>query len=159
MVSQSISTGGLRRNYLYLDTCTTENQMVEGAYLDNIHTVDKPLRLYTNAGSSSTNRKGYLGNQLFWLDRMGLANVVKLKTLEDRFHMTYDSQARGGAFICSTPEGEVIFRRCPDSDVPYVDLDDEGANAAIVMVQTVRERYAGCALCREENPSQSWTPQ
>jgi hypothetical protein len=142
-ISQSTATGGLKKNYLYLDTCTTEDQMVEPAYLKDIHTVPKPLHLHTNAGSSSTNRKGYLGSQLFWLDRMGLANVISLRSLEERFHVTYDSNSRGGSFICKTPKGEVVFRRCPTTHFPYVDLDDEEENAAIIMVQTVREQYTG----------------
>lgn len=36
MVSQSSSTGGLKKNYIYLDTCTTEDQMVNLAYLSRI---------------------------------------------------------------------------------------------------------------------------
>ena len=56
--------GGIRRNFLYLDTCTTEDQMVSDAYLTKIHTVDKPLILHTNAGSSSTSKKGQLGSHL-----------------------------------------------------------------------------------------------
>ena len=99
--------------------------------------------LHTNAGSSSTTQKGYLGSQLFWLDRFGIANVVKLKSLEDRFHVKYDSKMRGGAFICKTSDGEVIFKRCPVTNFPYVDLDEEGENAAILMIQTVRDKFAG----------------
>ena len=143
MVSQSTSTGGLKKNYLYLDTCTTEDQMVNPAYLSKIHQVGNPLHLHTNAGSSSTSKKGYLGSQLFWLDRMGIANVVSLKSLEERFHVKYDSKTRGGSFICKTPQGEVVFTRCPKTSFPFVNLDEENENAGVLMVQTVREKYAG----------------
>ena len=62
---------GLKRNYLYLNTCTTEDQMVNPSYLTKIHKASKPLTLHTNAGSSSTTHKGYLGSELFWLDCFG----------------------------------------------------------------------------------------
>lgn len=41
MVSQS--TGGLKKNYLYLDTCSTEDQMVNPSYLKKIHQAENPL--------------------------------------------------------------------------------------------------------------------
>ena len=56
---------GLKRNYLYLNTCTTEDQMVNPSYLTKIHKASKPLTLHTNAGSINTTLKGYLGSELF----------------------------------------------------------------------------------------------
>lgn len=40
-------TGGLRSSRLYLDTCTTNNQCTNSAYLQDIHTVAKPLTMHT----------------------------------------------------------------------------------------------------------------
>ena len=34
---------GLKRNYMYLDTCTTEDQMVNPSYLTKIHKASKSL--------------------------------------------------------------------------------------------------------------------
>ena len=51
-----------------------------GAYLTDIHTVDTPLTMHTNAGSSISTKKGRLGSMLFWLNPGGLASVVSLKT-------------------------------------------------------------------------------
>ncbi|KAL7474050.1 hypothetical protein ACHAW6_000048 [Cyclotella cf. meneghiniana] len=84
MISQVKSdprTGGLRRNYLYLDTCSTINQMVNQAYLSGVHATKEPLRLHTNAGTSISAKQGYLGSTLFWFDHMGITNVVSLKCL------------------------------------------------------------------------------
>ena len=61
----SVANSMLNHNYLYVDTCTSDDQMVNPTVLSKIHKVAKPLKLHTNAGSASINKKGYLGNTLF----------------------------------------------------------------------------------------------
>ena len=147
MISQVKSdpgAGGLCRNYLYLDTCSTINQMVNQAYLSGVHVAKEPLRLHTNAGTSVLAKQGYLGSTLFWFDRAGFANVVSLKCLEARHHVSYESTKDGGAFVVHTKNGDVIFNRCPEMGFLFIDLDDvsfigEGA----MLVQTVQGNYEG----------------
>lgn len=103
------TTGGLRASRLYLDTCTTNNQCVNKAYLTGIHTIEKPLTMHTNASSSLSNQKGKLGSILFWLNPGGLASMVSLRTLENLFHVYYDSKQDRGASICESPGGKVKF--------------------------------------------------
>jgi hypothetical protein len=93
---ETVPTGGLKKNYLYLDTCTTNDQMVNPAYLTNIQTAEVPLRLHTNAGTSVSKQQGFLGSQKFWLDCMGIANVISLKSLEEKYRVSYDSKTDGG---------------------------------------------------------------
>jgi hypothetical protein len=137
-----IKTGGVRRNWLYADTCSTNDFMVNPTYLTGVHAVDEPLRIHTNACSCVTSQQGFLGSQLFWLDRNGIANVISLRSLEMRHRVTYDSTKNGGAFVVHTPEGEVLFKRCPDTGFPYVDLDNALSGGAM-LVQTVRRNYEG----------------
>ncbi|KAL7484711.1 hypothetical protein ACHAW6_010338 [Cyclotella cf. meneghiniana] len=139
----NIKGSSLNRNYLYLDTCSTEDQMVIAQYLDNVHTVQDTLTLHTNAGKSQTNKKGYLGGTAFWLDESGIANVISLRTLERKFRVTYDSQQKGGAFICHTENGEVAFERCPATGFPYMDLSQDKTGAAAMLVQTIRQNFEG----------------
>ena len=117
--------------------------MINPAFLTNAHQVKNRLHLQTNAGLASTNKKGYLGNSLFWLDQMGIANVVLLCTLESKFNITSDSKKDGGAFVVHTPEGRVLIKRCPKTSFSYIDLTDESGGAAVMMVQTVRQLYDG----------------
>ena len=138
-----IKSAGLKKTYLYLDTCTTDDQCVNGDYLSDIHEAAKSLTMHTNAGSSSTKMKGYLGSHLFWYDRMGIANVISLRSLERKYHVRYDSKVKGGAFIASTPEGDIVFARCPETGFPYLDLDDQDNDGAIMLVQTVRQNFEG----------------
>ena len=69
------------------------------AYFTGVHKSNKSLRLHTNAGNTTTDKKGYLGSTLFWLGQ-GSANVVKIKTLNcaikmEEVYPTIDE----GAFI------------------------------------------------------------
>lgn len=144
MLQQGCDLGSmLNPNWVYVDTCTTVDQMVNRTFMSDIRVTNQKLNLQTNAGSASTNKKGFLGNTPFWLDPMGIANVVSLRTLESKFKVTYDSTQDGGAFVVHTPEGPVLIRRCPKTSFPYIDLTDEQGGAAIMMVQTVRQRYQG----------------
>lgn len=99
----------LNKNYLYLEICSTEDQMIDGHRLKGVHKVDRPMIIHTNAGKSKTDRIGYLGETALWLDEQGIPNVVPLKTLESKFHITYDSKKQGGAFICMMPEGKIVL--------------------------------------------------
>ena len=108
---QEIRMGGLRQNRLYLDTCTTSELMANRAFLTKIFRSDKALTLHTNAGSTSTNWKGFLGSIEFWLDNNAMASVVSHCTLERKFpKVSYCSNERGGTFIVTTDSGEVVFQ-------------------------------------------------
>ena len=137
------SNAGLKSNYLYLDTCTTDDVACNEAYLSKIHKAKKPLRLHTNAGASRLEQQGYLGHFRFWLDRFGIASVISLSTLESAFRVSYDSKRDGGAFIVDTPRGKIVFKRCKDTGFPYIDLDDDDSDAAIMLVQTIRKNFEG----------------
>lgn len=103
------------------DVCS-DNQMINPTFLSNVHKVKNHLHLQTNARVASTNLKGYLGNTLFWLDQMGIANVVSLCTLESKYKITYDSEEDGGAFVVHMPDGKVLIQWCPKTSFPFIDL-------------------------------------
>ncbi|KAL7528833.1 hypothetical protein ACHAWF_002726 [Thalassiosira exigua] len=118
--------------------------MCDPTYLSKIHSAKTRLNLHTNTGASRTNKKGYLGSFLFWLDTLGIANVVLLRSLEKKYRVSYDSlEQGGGAFIVHAPGSEIKFKRCEDTGFPYIDLDDHGDEAAVMLVQTVRQNFEG----------------
>jgi hypothetical protein len=131
----------LNKSYLYLDTCSTEDLMIVLHYLN-------PLTLHTNVGVSQTDQKGHFGGTAFWLDEKDIGNVISLKTLESKFHVTYNTEASGGAFMCHTPKGKVVFNRCPVTTFPYVDLNQDSTGAEAMMVQRVCKNNEG--YTREE---------
>ena len=94
-VQEVVNTCRLNRDYLYLDTCSTNDQMVNSSFLKRLYKVRKPLMLHTNDGSSRTHQKGYLGSTLFWYGCMGIANIISLKTLEKKCQVKYNSTLYG----------------------------------------------------------------
>ena len=149
---RQIRTGGLRQNRLYLDTCTTSELMANAAFLTKIFQSDTALNLHTNAGTSRTKMKGFLGSIEFWLDPYAIASVVSLRTLEQKFpRVRYDSTQRGGAFIVETPSGEVVFERCEVTGFPYIDLTEEGNSMAVQLVQATSTRSMNAASARNRN--------
>ena len=60
MISQvkGDSSGGLNKHYLYLDTCTTNDQVVVKEYLQDVCDAPAPLALHTNAGTSTSTQHG-----------------------------------------------------------------------------------------------------
>jgi hypothetical protein len=75
---------------------------------------------------------------------MGIANVISLKSLEERYRVTYDSKTKDGSFVVHTDTGDIVFKRCPETSFPYIDLDDvAGGDMGAMLVQTVRGNYEG----------------
>jgi hypothetical protein len=75
---------------------------------------------------------------------MGIANVISLKSLEEKYRVTYDSKSSGGCFVVHTSNGPIEFKRCPDTSFPYIDLDDVShGDKGAMLVQTVRGNYEG----------------
>ena len=46
-------------------------------------------------------------------------------------------------FVCKTTDREVVFKRYPLTKFPYVDLNEQGDENAVLLVQTVRKNYEG----------------
>jgi len=139
----------VKKNFLYLDTCTTNNYMCNRAYLKDVHTADTSLRLHTNAGSTTTDKQGYLGSLLMWLGQSGFANVISLNALEELCrkkggNLSYHSKAKEGSFIANLGDGRVVtFHRCPDTDFPCIDLDDHMDDGVVMLLQSVSKNMEG----------------
>lgn len=77
------------------------------------------------------------------MDEWGIANVISLKMLEEKFHMMYDSKMHGGAFVCEMLKGQIIFRRCPITSFPYINLNQDELAAAAMLLQMIRQNFEG----------------
>jgi hypothetical protein len=60
MIFQEGGDTVLKKYYLYLDTCTTKDQIIDLLLLTKIKEVSRPLTLHTNAESSQSTKQGYL---------------------------------------------------------------------------------------------------
>ncbi len=53
-----IKMTGIKKMYLYLDTCTTDGQVVDPSYLTKLHKSKNALTLYTNISTSQAHMEG-----------------------------------------------------------------------------------------------------
>ena len=72
--------------------------------LTEIHQVKKPLKLHCYAGNIQVTQKGRFDRIEVWYHPKGIANILSLKTLKKRHHVTYD---RNDVFKVHTGQGIV----------------------------------------------------
>ena len=91
--------------------------------LTKIHHVKKSLKLHCNAGHVQVTKKGWFREIKVWYHPKGIANILSLKMLKNRHHVTYDSKDRNGVFKVYTTQGVVEF--IPhESRLHYLDLKE-----------------------------------
>ena len=87
------------------------------------------------------NKKGIIGSIPVWYHPEGVANILSLKTLKTRYHVTYDSKDNGGIFKVKTENGEIQF--LPHfNGLHYLDMD-RGEESAVTLVTTVQDNLQG----------------
>ena len=140
------SGGDLSKDCVLLNNQSTLDQFVNPRYLTNIHTVKKPIMVYCNAGSTTTNQKGMLCNFSIWYNLQGIANILSLKTVTDHYLVTYNSNDRSGVFTVHTPKGNIEFI-CHPCGLHYLDLAQTPL-AHDLMAMTIKENYEGYTKIR-----------
>ena len=84
-------------------------------------------------------QKGWFGEIEVWYHPNGITNILSLKTLKKRHHVTYDSSDRDGVFKVHTSQRIVEFFP-HESGLHYLDLKDH-KEAGIALVTTIRENF------------------
>ena len=89
----SQSKRNINKDWVLLDSQSTIDLFCNTSLLTNIRVVSDHLNIFCNAGSASTNMVGDLkGYGTVWFYTSGLANILSLHRVAERFHVTYDSQ-------------------------------------------------------------------
>ena len=89
----SQSKGYINKDWVLLDSQSTIDLFCNTSLLTNIRVVSDHLNIFCNAGSASTNMVGDLkGYGTVWFYASGIANILFLHRVAERFHVTYDSQ-------------------------------------------------------------------
>ena len=102
--------GVVDKNYVLLDNQSKMNQVANPSLLTNIHKGDKAIVVHCNAGLTRTDLIGKLGNLTVHHNPESIANMLSLKSMASRHHLTYDSRDWGGVFQVHTPKEVVEFR-------------------------------------------------
>ena len=107
-----IGQGGIPKEWILLDNCSTINVFSNPKLLKNIRRAGKTMKIRCQAGTSTTklieDLPGY--PDPVWFAPKGIANLLSLSKVKKHFRIQYDSEQRDGCFIVQTEKGEVKFR-------------------------------------------------
>ena len=138
---------------LLLDSQSTVHLFSHPEHVNNIRPATRPIRVHCNKGTLDTTLEADFGDTPVYFDSRGIANVLSLYQLGQKFHVTYDSKDRGGVFKVHTTAGVVEFT--PTAKGLHAINLRENPTAALVLVNeadlafsnspvlTVRSKFEG----------------
>jgi len=101
-VVQHVRQREIPKTWVLLDNQSTVDVFYNGGLLTNIRTVAHGMRINSHGGSSVTHQQGDLpGYGTVWYDPQGIANILSLSNVKQKFRVTYDSGA-GDTFLHRT---------------------------------------------------------
>jgi hypothetical protein len=102
-------TSDSMENTLLLDSCSTVNLIANKDLLHGIHKVPTTMRIQCNAGVTTTNLKGWLGDfpEPVWYNPDGVANIMSLFVIKKYYRVRYDSN-RQDALLVTQPNGDTM---------------------------------------------------
>ena len=130
---------------LLLDSCSTVNLIANKRLLHGIHKVPTAMRIRCNAGVTTTNLKGWLGDfppEPVWYNPHGVANIMSLFIVKKYYRVRYDSSKRDVMLVTKPSGATMIFK--PTEKGLYA-LDDQFSRWAHVnMVANRKQEYTKC---------------
>jgi hypothetical protein len=99
----------INSDLLLLDSQSTVHLFSRPEHVTHIRQAQHPIRVHCNKGTLETTEEANFGSTPVYFDSRGIANVLSLHKLAQKFRVTYDSSDRGGVFQVWTDKGLVEF--------------------------------------------------
>jgi hypothetical protein len=104
--------------WLLLDNQSTIDVFANGNMLEDIHQVDDEMVIASNSRSNVTSEMGMLpGYGLVWYDPVGIANIVSLSRVREKYHVSFNSN--NIIFVVTKPDGTVFEFKQSESGLYY----------------------------------------
>ena len=133
------SRGPIPDTWILIDSQSTIDIFCNGKLLTRIHKVETTMHIRCNAGVKSTNLRGYLsGYGWVWYFPEGIANILSLSRVKDKFRVTFDSAA-DNCFHVHKP-GSILKFKEASRRLYYFDTADRHEDT--VLVTTVADNMS-----------------
>ena len=131
---QNISSKtGIKDTWMLLDSQSTVDVFSNSDLLTKIHKTNTILRIRCNAGMKTTEYKGYLsGYGWVWYYPDGIANILSLSRVKDRFRVTFDS-ATDNCFRVHKDNGKILKFREATRRLYYFDTEDRDVEETMLI--------------------------
>jgi hypothetical protein len=126
-------------SWILLDSQSTIDLFCNKRLLQNVRATEKTVRIHCNAGITTTNQQGELpGYGVVWYHPKGIANILSLARVKDRYPVTFNSR-KGNEFIVHKTNGTTRHFKQSPTGLYYHDTSD---NTGTALVNTVAENKA-----------------
>ena len=114
------TSGEIPKTWVLLDSQSTVDIFCNPHMLRNIRRTSEGMRIHCNAGSRLTNLVGNLpGYGTVWYNPNAIANILSLRQVQHRYHISYDSSHR--RFIITKPSGKEFVFQESEGGLHYLD--------------------------------------
>ena len=142
-------------SWIILDNGSTVDIFTNKNLLTNIRTTKTVMNVRCNAGVTQTNLQGDLeGYGTVWYNPNGIANILSLSRVQEKYRVTFDSNVDGSFFIHKPDGTHRIFSKSK-SGLYYLDTNDKlngiGLFTTVEQNQTkfTRRELQGATLARK----------